>query len=44
MAENPSTLGALRESGIRSRGVRDELRENLISALRRGESDRKSVV
>ena len=38
MAENPSTLGALRESGIRPRGVRDELRENLISALRRGES------
>jgi magnesium chelatase subunit I len=32
----PATLGALRASGWRSRGVRAELRENLIARLREG--------
>ena len=30
----PSTLGALRESGYRSRSVRDEMRENLVRRIR----------
>ncbi|MHC5211278.1 MAG: MoxR family ATPase [Planctomycetota bacterium] len=33
----PATLGALRASGWRSRGVREELRGNLIARLRTGE-------
>ncbi|MEP0547294.1 MAG: magnesium chelatase [Rhodothermales bacterium] len=39
MASPPdlSTLGALRESGYRSRSVKDELRGNLIAKLRAGE-------
>ncbi len=34
--ERAATLGALKRSGWRSRGVRDELRENLVAALRAG--------
>ncbi|HVL89899.1 MAG TPA: sigma 54-interacting transcriptional regulator, partial [Actinomycetota bacterium] len=32
----PTTLGALRESGWRSRSVKDEIRDNLIAAMREG--------
>ncbi|MQA89070.1 MAG: magnesium chelatase [Gemmatimonas sp.] len=34
MSSRPSTLGALRDSGYRTRGVKTELRENLASRLR----------
>jgi len=34
---NPRTLGELKKSGYRCRSVKDELRENLIATLRRGE-------
>src|SRR5512132_971731 len=34
----PATLGELRASGYRSRGVKEELRENLRGALSRGEN------
>ncbi|MEZ6197225.1 MAG: sigma 54-interacting transcriptional regulator [Planctomycetota bacterium] len=37
MNDRPTTLGALRESGWRPRTVREELRANLIAALRRDE-------
>ena len=37
-AMNPQTVGELRESGWQSRSVRDEIRENLITALRAGKS------
>jgi magnesium chelatase subunit I len=33
----PSTLGELRESGYRSRSIREEMRENLIASIRRGD-------
>lgn len=33
----PTTVGQLRQSGYRARSVKDELRENLIRALRAGE-------
>jgi magnesium chelatase subunit I len=33
----PGTLGELRESGYRSRGVREELRGNLVARIRAGE-------
>jgi magnesium chelatase subunit I len=33
----PSTLGELRESGYRARSIREEMRENLIARLRRGD-------
>jgi len=33
----PSTLGELRASGWRSRSVKDEIRENMVAALTRGE-------
>ncbi len=36
--KKPATVGDLRASGYRSRGVKDELRENLRSALARGEN------
>ena len=37
MAQNrPTTLGALRDSGYRSRSVREEIRENLIGKIREG--------
>ncbi len=36
--KKPATLGELRASGYRSRGVKDELRENLRTALALGES------
>jgi magnesium chelatase subunit I len=36
--ERPATLAALRESGYRPRTVREEMRENLIAAMRKGES------
>jgi magnesium chelatase subunit I len=37
MQNRPRTLGELRASGYRSRSVKDELRENLITKLRAGE-------
>ena len=33
----PETLGQLRDSGYQARSVKDELRENLIDKLRKGE-------
>ena len=36
MTHRPSTLGELRETGYRSRSVKQELRENLIRKLREG--------
>jgi magnesium chelatase subunit I len=36
-AARPSTLGELRESGCRARSIREEMRENLIARLRRGD-------
>ena len=33
----PSTLGELRESGYRARSIREEMRENLIARLRKGD-------
>ena len=36
MIERPTTLGDLREAGYRPRGVREEIRENLVSMLRDG--------
>ena len=36
-AARPSTLGELRESGYRARSIREEMRENLIARLRRGD-------
>ena len=35
---NPRTLGELKASGWRSRSVRDEIRENLVAALKSGRS------
>jgi len=37
MPLNARTLGELKKSGYRSRSVKDELRENLIARLRKGE-------
>lgn len=37
MTTLPTTLRELRQSGWRSRSVKDELRENIIAALRRGD-------
>ena len=34
-----STLGELKQSGWRSRSVRDELRENLVAAIKSGQAD-----
>jgi magnesium chelatase subunit I len=36
-ATRPSTLGELREFGYRPRSIREEMRENLIARLRRGD-------
>ncbi len=36
MTQRPTTLGALRASGYRSRSVKEELRENLLAKLRSG--------
>ncbi|MBA2596467.1 MAG: magnesium chelatase, partial [Chloroflexia bacterium] len=36
-AARPATLGALRESGYESHSIREEMRENLIARLRRGD-------
>ena len=33
--DRPMTIGALRESGYRSRSVKEELRSNLMAALAR---------
>ena len=33
----PLTLGELRETGYRSRSIREEMRENLIARLRKGD-------
>ena len=38
MTQRPTTLGALRASGYRPRSVKTELRENLVSRLRMGET------
>ncbi len=38
MTHTPKNLRQLRESGWQSRGVKDELRENLVSALEKGDS------
>jgi magnesium chelatase subunit I len=38
MTERPTTLGALKASGYRSRSVKTEMRENLIARLRGGET------
>ncbi|HEY3202518.1 MAG TPA: AAA family ATPase [Thermoanaerobaculia bacterium] len=38
MVRKPQTLGELKASGYRSRGVKEELRENLRHALSRGDS------
>src|SRR3954463_7685768 len=37
MTQRPATLGALRESGYRTRSVKQEMRENLIRRLRAGQ-------
>lgn len=37
-SDRPATLGELRASGYRPRTVREEMRENLIAAMRRGQS------
>ncbi|HEX8271384.1 MAG TPA: sigma 54-interacting transcriptional regulator [Longimicrobiaceae bacterium] len=37
MTQRPTTLGALRASGYRSRSVKEELRDNLLAKLRSGE-------
>src|SRR5512136_1326648 len=34
----PSTIGELKQSGYRPRGVKDEMRENLIRKLQAGET------
>ena len=39
----PATLGALKASGYRPRGVKEELRENLRRALTRGENPFEGV-
>jgi magnesium chelatase subunit I len=36
-AARPSTLGELRDSGYRPRSIREEMRENLIARMRRGD-------
>ncbi len=36
-AARPTTLGTLRESDYRSRSIREEMRENLIASIRRGD-------
>jgi magnesium chelatase subunit I len=38
MTDRPTTLGALKASGYRSRSVKTEMRENLIAKLRAGET------
>src|SRR6187401_3530822 len=40
----PTTLGALRDTGYRSRTVKTELRENLLDRLRSGESAFPGIV
>src|SRR5204863_2236156 len=40
----PSTLGALRASGHQLRGVKDEIRQNLIAALRAGRDPWPGIV
>ena len=40
MTSRPRTLGELKESGWRSRSVRDELRQNLVAALRSSTTER----
>ncbi len=43
-ATQPTTLGALRESGYRSRSVKTEIRENLLDRLRSGETAFPGIV
>src|SRR4051794_41821475 len=40
----PTTLGALRDTGYRSRSVKTEIRENLLSRLRSGETAFPGIV
>jgi magnesium chelatase subunit I len=40
----PTTLGALRDSGYRSRSVKSELRENLLHRLRAGQTAFPGIV
>lgn len=42
--KRPSTLGALRQSGWKSRNVREELRQNLLRKLRAGEQIFPNVI
>jgi magnesium chelatase subunit I len=44
MMPEPTTIGALRASGYRDRSVKDELRDNLLGRLSRGEALFPSVV
>lgn len=43
-APEPTTLGALQASGHRSRGIKQELRENLLQRLRSGETAFPGIV
>jgi magnesium chelatase subunit I len=40
----PTTLGALRDTGYRSRSVKTEIRENLLSRLRSGQAAFPGIV
>ena len=40
----PTTLGALRDTGYRSRSVKTEIRENLLDRLRSGETAFPGIV
>src|SRR5574340_1224426 len=42
LPDSPRTLGELRASGHRERGVKQEIRENLLTALADGSDDRES--
>jgi magnesium chelatase subunit I len=44
VAARPTTLGALRDSGYRSRSVKTEIRENLLDRLRAGENAFPGIV
>src|SRR5687768_1038117 len=42
--QNIKTLGELKASGYRSRGIKDEIRENLIKKLQQGETTFPGIV
>ncbi|KAA0256202.1 MAG: magnesium chelatase [Acidobacteria bacterium] len=44
MTDRPTTLGELRESGYRPRGVREEIRENLVAMLRDGRNPFPGII